>query len=180
VWDIDNEAISLLTEFCSITEDLALTAYKDPLSADGLPITNGYGSTRNEQGEPWIVGEVISRAEAIALLKRDVTEAYTPCKNIPFWHEMNAYQRAALADLNFNEGYSYKDGDHDSLDAVLGQKAWGLVGRTLQMYDNNDSLGLSRRRFAEWLLFRKNFRPKNAYEQAWAMNSVENILRAIA
>jgi GH24 family phage-related lysozyme (muramidase) len=171
VGDADQQAIALLTEFSTIAEHLALTAYKDPLSLDGKPVTNGYGSTRNEKGLPWIEGEVIEPHRAIALLKRDVTEAYWPCQSIPYWQSLNAHQRAALADLNFNEGYTYGDGDHDSLDLALKLQEYGRIGTILQLYDNNDQLGLSRRRYAEWLLWCGEA-PSVAYELAWAENSV--------
>jgi GH24 family phage-related lysozyme (muramidase) len=175
---IDKQAIAILTEFCKPMEKLALTAYADPLSADGNPVTNGYGSTKNRQGEPWQIGDKISHDEALWLLRRDVSEAYWPCATIPHWQDMDAYQRAALADLNFNEGYTYGDGDHDSLDLALKLCQYQRIGKILQLYDNNDSLGLSRRRYAEWLLW-QGAGPKDAYSIAWEIDSVDRILEAV-
>jgi GH24 family phage-related lysozyme (muramidase) len=177
---VDAEAIAILTKFCQLTEDLALKAYPDPLSPDGIPVTIAFGSTRNLEGAPWRIGDRITEKEAIALLTRDATDAYMPCSSIPYWAEMTAHQRAALADLNFNEGYTYGDGDHDALDGVLKFKNWDKFGAALQLYDNKDSLGLSRRRYAEWLMFSQNLGPKEAYFLAWRKESVAEIMEAIA
>jgi GH24 family phage-related lysozyme (muramidase) len=180
VGDVDKQAIALVVELVKLTEKFEEHAYKDPVNADGLPITIGYGSTKARDGDKWRLGDWVSYTEALWLLRRDVSQAYWPCATIPHWQDMDAYQRAALADLNFNEGYTYGDGDHDSLDSVLGKKAWGLIGQTLQLYDNNDSLGLSRRRYAEFLMFRRKIPPKEAYFTAWGKNSIAEIMEAIA
>lgn len=179
VGDVDEEAIALAVQLCVATEGVHTVAYKDPLSEDGEPITNGIGSTRNRAGQKWKVGDLITVDEAFWLLRRDVEAAYWPCESIPYWNELNAHQRAALADLNYNEGYAYGDGDHDALDGVLKWKSWDKVGAAFQLYDNNDQLGLSRRRFAEWLLW-QGIGPKEAYFTAWAKNSVQEIMEAIA
>jgi GH24 family phage-related lysozyme (muramidase) len=178
---VDDEAIALLMEFCKLTEKLELKAYPDPVNEDGLPVTVGYGSTKCINGVSlWQVGDKITESEANALLKRDAIEAYNPMSTIPYWDMMTAHQRAALADLNFNEGYIYGDGDHDTLDGVLRNRNWAEVGKALQLYDNNDVLGLSRRRYAEWLMFYYATTPQNAYSKAFGMESVESIMRAIA
>lgn len=176
---VDDEAISILMEFCRLTEKLALVAYPDPLSDDGRPFTIGYGSTVNFERKPWKLGDKITKEEAEALLPRDATEAYRPMATIPHWELMTAHQRAALADLNFNEGYTYGDGDHDTLDSILLSRNWAEVGKALQLYDDNDTLGLSRRRYAEWLMFYYATTPQNAFEKAWRMESVKDILRVI-
>jgi GH24 family phage-related lysozyme (muramidase) len=177
--NIDDEALTLLIEFCKITEKLELEAYPDPVNEDGLPVTVGYGCTKTRNGFLFQVGDKITEAEALALLKRDATEAYTLMSSIPHWDIMTAHQRAALASLNFNEGYAYGDGDHDTLDRVLFNRNWRDVGMALQLYDNNDELGLSRRRYAEWLMFMHSATPANAYAKSWGMKSVEQIMRAI-
>lgn len=179
VGGIDEQAIALVMQLCELTEGVHTVAYKDPANKDGLPITNGVGATRNRAGQKWEVGDRITVDEAFWLLRRDVAGAYWPCATIPYWSEMTAHQRAALADLNYNEGYSYQDGDHDSLDLVLKIREYGRIGTILQLYDNNDHLGLSRRRFAEWLMFREKARPEDAYHTAWGINSVEEIMESI-
>jgi GH24 family phage-related lysozyme (muramidase) len=176
---VDKQAIALVVELVKLTEKFEEHAYKDPVNADGLPITIGYGSTKARDGEKWQIGDWVSYTEALWLLQRDVSEAYWPCSTIPHWQDMDAYQRAALADLNFNEGYTYGDGDHDSLDLALKLCQYRRIGKILQLYDNNDSLGLSRRRYAEWLLW-QGAGPKDAYSIAWGIDSVARILEAIS
>jgi GH24 family phage-related lysozyme (muramidase) len=168
-----------LTEFCKITEGFALVAYEDPLSEDGLPVTVGYGSTKDMDGKPWKIGYKISQNIATRLLRRDVDEAFQGLDLIPYWNELKAHQQAAIADLNFNEGYQYGDGDHDSLDLALKMREYKRIGVILQLYDNNDKLALSRRRYAEWCLW-QGMGPKEAYFEAWAKNSVAEIMEAIA
>jgi GH24 family phage-related lysozyme (muramidase) len=162
-----------------IAEGLALVAYKDPDSEDGEPITAGFGSTKDLFGNPWKLGFEISKDTALKCLERDVDEAFQGLDIIPFWSALNVYQQAAIADLNFNEGYQYGDGDHDSLDLALKMREYKRVGVILQLYDNTDDLGLSRRRYAEWLMFHYMYAPKAAYVKAWEYNSVSDIIGAL-
>jgi lysozyme len=166
-------------ELIKLTEKFEFNAYPDPINADGLPVTIGYGCTLNRNRQPWNLGDWIGEAEADPLLKRDVTEAYAPMASIPHWEDMNAYQRAGIADLNYNEGYTYGDGDHDTLDRMLLNRDWEGVGLALQLYDNKDELGLSRRRYAEWLMFNQSKSPEAAYKEAWGMESVKAIMQAV-
>jgi GH24 family phage-related lysozyme (muramidase) len=162
-----------------IAEGLALVAYKDPDSEDGKPITAGFGSTKDLFDNPWKLGFEISKDIALKCLERDVDEAFQGLDTIPFWSALNAHQQAAIADLNFNEGYQYGDGDHDSLDLALKTRPYKRVGVILQLYDNTDDLGLSRRRYAEWLMFSCSYHPKHAYSEAWKYNSVSDIMDAL-
>jgi GH24 family phage-related lysozyme (muramidase) len=164
-----------LIEFCKIAEGLALVAYEDPLSENGDPVTAGFGATKDLDGNPWKVGQQINHSIAQHCLERDVDEAFQGLDRIPYWNELSAHQQAAIADLNFNEGYQYGDGDHDSLDLALKMREYKRIGVILQLYDNNNSLGLSRRRYAEWLLW-QGFAPKEAHFEAWAKNSVGEIM----
>jgi GH24 family phage-related lysozyme (muramidase) len=126
-----------------------------------------------------VLGDTCTQEQAKRWLSYSVDEAFQGLDRIPYWAEMTAHQRAALADLNFNEGYTYSDGDHDSLDLALKIREYGRVGLILQLYDNNDSLGLSRRRYAEWLMFSQNLGPKEAYFLAWRKESVAEIMEEI-
>jgi GH24 family phage-related lysozyme (muramidase) len=173
------DAKIILTEFCKFAEGLELIAYEDPVNENGEPITAGFGSTKDLFGNPWKLGFEISKDIAVKCLRRDVDEAFQGLDQIPYWNELNAYQQAAIADLNFNEGYQYGDGDHDSLDLALKMREYKRVGVILQLYDNNDDLGLSRRRYAEWLMFREKARPEDAYFTAWGYNSVAEIMEAL-
>jgi GH24 family phage-related lysozyme (muramidase) len=173
------DAKAILTEFCKFAEGLELVAYNDPLSKNGEPVTAGFGSTKDLDGNPWKVGQQINNNLALRCLRRDVDEAFWGLDTIPFWSELNAHQQAAIADLNFNEGYQYGDGDHDSLDLAFKLRSYGRIGSILQLYDNNDDLGLSRRRYAEWLMFHYMYAPKAAYVKAWEYNSVADIMDAL-
>lgn len=53
-------------------EQLRLTAYPDPGSRDGLPITCGWGTTRDEDGGPIPPGAVWTREKADRLFARDI------------------------------------------------------------------------------------------------------------
>jgi lysozyme len=174
------DAKAILTEFCKIAEGLELVAYEDPVNEDGLPVTVGFGSTKDLDGYPWRLGTKISEQTALQCLKRDVSEAFQGLDRIPHWDELNAHQQAAIADLNFNEGYQYGDGDHDSLDLALKLGSYARLGVILQLYDNTDDLGLSRRRYAEWLMFAHGMGPRVAYDTAWAKKSVGEVMEAIA
>jgi GH24 family phage-related lysozyme (muramidase) len=158
---------------------LELVAYEDPVNEDGLPVTAGFGSTKDLHGKPWVLGVKISEQTALQCLNRDVDEAFQGLDRIPYWSELNAHQQAAIADLNFNEGYQYGDGDHDTLDGVFKWKNWDKVGVALQLYDNKDELGLSRRRYASWLIW-QGMGPRLAYDTAWAKKSVSEVMEAIA
>jgi GH24 family phage-related lysozyme (muramidase) len=83
-------------------------------------------------------------------------------------------QQAALLSLAYNKG----TGNQDSLNNALKNRNWNDIGQILQKYDNKDQLGLSRRRYAEWLLWR-GATAQNAYQKAWGMNSVEQINKAV-
>lgn len=54
------------------SEGLALKAYPDPGSKDGLPVTIGYGTTRIN-GKPISLGTVITKAQAEQYLLADLT-----------------------------------------------------------------------------------------------------------
>lgn len=61
-------AIDLIHSF----ESLKLTAYKDPGSKNGLPITIGWGSTSDLSGKPIKLGDVWTREQADAKFKQDI------------------------------------------------------------------------------------------------------------
>ncbi len=55
-------------------ETLKLTSYKDPGSKNGLPITNGWGTTVDENGKPIPLGAVWTKEKADRLFARDLTK----------------------------------------------------------------------------------------------------------
>lgn len=83
-------------------EGLRLDAYPDP-GTGNLPITIGYGSTTNPQGDPWQMGDRITAEQADRLLRRDVAQFETAVKQavqIP----VNSNQFSALVSFAFNVG----------------------------------------------------------------------------
>ena len=62
------KAIDLIHSF----ESLKLNSYRDPGSRNGLPITNGWGTTVDENGEPIPLGAVWTREKADRLFARDL------------------------------------------------------------------------------------------------------------
>ena len=62
------KAIDLIHSF----ESLRLNSYRDPGSRNGLPITNGWGTTIDENGEPIPLGAVWTREKADRLFARDL------------------------------------------------------------------------------------------------------------
>ena len=62
------KAIDLIHSF----ESLKLNSYRDPGSRNGLPITNGWGTTIDENGEPIPLGAVWTREKADRLFARDL------------------------------------------------------------------------------------------------------------
>ena len=61
--------IALIHEF----ESLRLTTYRDP-GPTGLPITGGWGATRDENGQPFKLGRTEVKTYWDALFERDINE----------------------------------------------------------------------------------------------------------
>jgi len=134
-----------------------LNAYPDPLTG-GLPITIGWGSTKDFNGEPFKMGRKITQEYANKLLEFDLTHRFIPSlKKIPYWSEMNDNQRGALLSFAYNLGASfYGNGGFNTLTRNLSQKNWKSIPETLRMYRNpgsNVEAGLLRRRVAEGKLW---------------------------
>ena len=80
-------------------------AYPDPLSG-GLPITIGWGSTKDIDGSPFSLGDKISRERADILLDTQLQGDYLAVleRSIPYWYEMNDNKRGALLSFGYNLG----------------------------------------------------------------------------
>ena len=142
--------IELIKEF----EGLHLEAYPDPLSGN-LPITIGWGSTKDIDGTRFELGDKISREKADMLLEQQLKYNYFDVleKTIPFWDEMNDNQHGALLSFAYNLGARfYGSQDFNTISRVLREKEWSKVPDALYLYRNpgtNVEAGLSRRRIAE-------------------------------
>ena len=140
----------LITQF----EGFSAKAYADPLSVDGLPITNGFGSTKNLNGKNWKLGEEITLPEAEELLKKKLEEAYLPhLLKIPYWKDMTPVKQGALLSFSYNLGNRfYGSSDFETITQVLNKKEWNKVPDAFYIYRNPGTkveLGLARRRAAE-------------------------------
>ena len=145
--------MELIKEF----EGCKLSAYPDPHTG-GLPITIGWGSTRNRKGQPFYLVDKISQEEADALLEIQLRSEYLPkLKQIPYWTELNDCQRGALLSFAYNLGADfYSSRGFDTITRVLKNKEWSKVPDALYLYRNpgtNVEAGLARRRKAEGKLW---------------------------
>jgi lysozyme len=145
----------LIKEF----EGCSLTAYPDPLTG-GLPITIGWGSTRDENGKPFKLGDKISQERADKLLIDECEKHFWPAiKKIPYFSEMTDNQRGALLSFAYNLGAGFYEGyNFNTITRCLKNKEWDLIPAVLFLYRNPGSSverGLARRRRAEGNLWKK-------------------------
>lgn len=146
--------IELIKEF----EDCILTAYKDPHTGN-LPITIGWGSTKDFDGKPFKFGQKITQQYADDLFLYQIENEYLPpIKKIPYWNEMNDNQRGALLSFAYNLGANfYNQSGFDTITKVLKNKEWDKVPDAFYLYHNPGSdveVGLKRRRVAEGNLWK--------------------------
>lgn len=141
--------IELIKEF----EGCHLNAYPDRLTG-GLPITIGWGSTKDFNGQSFKIGKRITQEYADRLLVFDIEQRFLPSlQKIPYWSEMNDNQRGALLSFVYNLGAGFYGGSNfNTITRVLKNKEWNKVPDALYLYRNpgsNVEAGLARRRKAE-------------------------------
>jgi lysozyme len=141
--------IELIKEF----EGCHLHSYPDPLTGKE-PITIGWGSTKDFNGQAFKLGKTITQEYANKLLEFDLTNRFFPTlQKIPYWGEMNDNQRGALLCFAYNLGADfYGNSDFTTITRVLKNKEWDKVPDALYLYRNPGSsveAGLARRRKAE-------------------------------
>ncbi|MBD1874569.1 peptidoglycan-binding protein [Nodosilinea sp. FACHB-131] len=138
-------------------EGLSLQAYPDPKTGN-LPITIGWGSTRDKNGQPFKLGDRITREEADELLMRQVANNYLPPQErIPAWSTMNDNQRGAILSFAYNLGaYFFGASSFETISRVLRNQEWHNLEAALILYRNpgtNVEEGLLRRRLSEANVF---------------------------
>ncbi|MFK4871685.1 lysozyme [Novosphingobium sp. ZW T3_23] len=133
-------------------ESLKLTSYKDPGSKNGLPITNGWGTTRDENGGPIPLGAVWDKAKADRLFARDLEKFEAEVSKAIGGTPTTQNQFDALVSFHYNTGAIAS--------STLGKlhKAGDYAGAAAQFgrWINNDGKpleGLKRRRAAERELY---------------------------
>ncbi len=154
---IDNELSASGVEIIKEFEGCHLNAYPDPLTG-GLPITIGWGSTKDFDGQPFKIGRKITQKYADALLEFDLKNRFlSALKNIPHWNVMNDNQRGALLSFAYNLGARfYGSSGFNTITRVLKNKEWNKVPDALYLYHNPGTKvaeGLKRRRIAEGKLW---------------------------
>ena len=145
--------VYLIKEF----EGCHLHAYPDPLTGK-LPITIGWGSTKDFDGSAFKMGKVITQKYADTLLEFDLKNRFLPTlQKIPYWGEMNANQQGAILSFAYNLGADfYGSPDFNTITRVLKNREWSKVPEALKLYRNpgtNVEKGLLRRRTAEIALW---------------------------
>ena len=140
-------------------EDCELSAYPDPKTG-GLPITIGWGSTRDRRGQPFKIGDKITQEEADSLFDFQLRNEFLPAlQKIPYWSEMNENQQGALLSFAYNLGARfYGSPNFNTITRVLKNKEWDKVPDALYLYRNpgtNVEAGLARRRKSEGQLWNR-------------------------
>lgn len=85
-------------------EGLVLTAYKDPGSPTGLPITIGYGSTMTLDGAKFQLGDTITKEDAEELLKWEINNKAVVVAGLLENAKVNQNQFDALVSIAYNIG----------------------------------------------------------------------------
>ena len=150
---IPQSGVFLIKQF----EDFSPTAYYDPLTGN-LPITIGWGSTKNFDGKSFKITDTINSQNANILLDHQLEKDFLPTlSKIPYWGDMNVNQRGALLCFAYNLGRDfYGHPDFGTITRVLKNKEWSKVPEALKLYHNpgtNAEVGLLRRRVAEGKLW---------------------------
>jgi len=150
---LPKSGVDLIKEF----EGCHLHAYPDPLTG-GLPITIGWGSTKDFDGSSFKIGKIITQKYADTLLEFDLKNKFIPAlTKIPYWSEMNDNQRGALLSFAYNLGAGfYGASNFNTITRILKDRRWNEVPKVLEMYRNPGSkveAGLLRRRKAEGKLW---------------------------
>jgi len=134
-------------------EGLRLEAYPDPGSANGKPVTIGYGSTTTSAGNEWSLGDRITELQAETLLRRDLEDAERTV-NALVKVPLSQGQHDSLTSLVFNIGSgAFAD---STLLRLLNSGDYNGAEMQFQRWNQNDGkpmAGLTKRRAAEAAMF---------------------------
>ena len=125
-----------------------------------MPITIGWGSTRNFDGKPFKITDTINIQNANLLIEHQIKTEFLPAlEKIPYWSEMNDNQQGCLLSFAYNLGADFYGNDgFYTITCDLSNKNWKAIPKTLELYRNpgtNVEAGLLRRRIAEGTLWSK-------------------------
>jgi len=152
---VSQDGVRLIKEF----EGCHLFAYYDPLTG-GLPITIGWGSTKDMNGRPFKITDKVTQQQADELFNYQLRNQFIPpLTKIPYWNEMTDEMRGALLSFAYNLGANFYGSEgFATITKVLKEKSWHLVPEALYRYRNPGSSvekGLARRRRAEGALWER-------------------------
>lgn len=150
------------TEFLHGSESLRLTTYRDPGSKNGLPITGGWGSTRDHLGKPFKLGFTAPKEYWDALYAAQIREYEQAvdrlCGNTPTTQR----QFDAMVSLCYNIGVGstnpLKKGGFTRSTVLRMHRAGAFkdAARAFLMWNKQDGAvmrGLTSRRLAESLIY---------------------------
>jgi lysozyme len=146
---VSQKGIDLITEF----EGFSAKAYKDPGSANGLPITIGYGTTKID-GRNIQLGDKITEAEARKLLMEHLVSYEDMVLKSLGAVTVNQNQFDALVSLVYNIGITQFNKSTVKRKILAGDMI--AAANAFGMWVKNDGqvmAGLVRRRSAEQALF---------------------------
>jgi len=121
-------------------ESLKLKSYPDPGSKDGKPVTNGWGTTRDENGGPIPLGAVWTREKADRLFARDLRDVEVGVNVLLRGQPATQGQFDALVSFAYNVG----------LDMNNNGKAEGLGDSTLLRRHLAGDYAAAKAQFAAW------------------------------
>jgi lysozyme len=134
-------------------EGLRLEAYPDPGSANGKPVSIGYGATTTSAGNEWSLGDRITELQAETLLRRDLEDAERTV-NALVKVPLSQGQFDSLTSLVFNIGSSaFAD---STLLRLLNEGDYIAAEMQFQRWNKNDGAvmpGLTNSRKAEAAMF---------------------------
>jgi lysozyme len=143
-------------------ESLRLSTYKDPGSANGLPITGGWGTTRDENGKPFQLGRTEPKEYWDRLFERDLAAFENGVNLLLGSAPTTQAQFDALVSFAYNVGLDIDDDDKaEGLgDSTLLKKHlrgdYAGAAAEFHKWNKNDGQvlnGLVRRRKAEAALY---------------------------
>jgi GH24 family phage-related lysozyme (muramidase) len=153
-------------------EDFSSSAYPDPIYGWQVP-TIGYGMTRWPGGRQVQQGDVISKEEALRIVKSTVeTSDLILNKEIPLYSKLTAHQKAAILSFAYNCGnYFFGRNGFVSISSLLSSpdlwKSRNYVIQQFIKYRKGAELGLGRRRYSEALMWVDSMDPLEAYKAAY-------------
>ena len=136
------------------SEDCELTAYKDPGSDDGLPITIGWGSTTDENGKPIKLGDVWSQERADTRFAMDLAKFEADVRSMIGSAPTTQNQFDALVSFTYNLGKGNVSGSTLMAKHKAGDYAAAKANFAKWIYNDGKVMkGLIRRRAAEAALY---------------------------